>query len=661
MHGAEGVTPERPRHDPRAASLLLIGAGIVLAGLTVHAALGALAEQTAFSEYLGQARRCVELGDCPSRGGKTGGLPLFHGASWIRLLAQSLRAGHDLTWVQSVVLVTWVLAIPVFVASLWHHLGRCAAVLGLALFFPVVLVGTDITSLTYTNLLPLPWTAYFAATALFVETRRLVWPVVGSVALAAAVSAELGSIVMVPFHGLLVLLVAPRRVWGLLVCGIAFATAFCLDSMDAAREIVRQLPTLRFAVGLAISGGVAFALARLLPQRLFTAATPARERVRGVMIAALLYATGGIWLAGILLMHAWPNPRYFLPASIPFLYLLAEEMRGLGDRALLAVWALAAAALLLLAAAPHAQLILQVPVMLIVTAYAAARARRLLRRAAPVESPRVARWPAVAICAAAIVTAVPDLVVLRLRAPTQTLALPEAEGVVAALYGAGYSYGQILGALQGPAADDLMPLLAERDPTLFRDAAPPLRAEDFSLLVATVPETDLTRTQGVIGSVAAGAGRVVVVVRGERAFLDWRRMRRCAGSGEVACATPRLDAPLPRNWPYVELASAAAAPAPPHDGPVRYEVPVHTPGRGEAHLVRLGNEWPNRWRITAVRGVEYEGAVPGPEIRLPDTRPADGVIELEFTPRLPGDMPWFWLPHVAEVGAANAHLIAALR
>jgi hypothetical protein len=646
--------------------LLFIAVAIILGAQCVAGAISAVAHQSAFSEYLSQARRCVELNDCPSRGGRTGALPLFHGASWIRLLAYSLRTGADLTRVQHIVLGLWMLSLPVTFFFVHRYLGLRAATLALGLYFPVVLVGTDITSLTYTNLLPLPLSLYYASLALFIESRRTLFGAVASVALAAAVSAELGSIVLVPFQVFLVALTARKPPFAVAAVGLSFAIPFCFESTDAARAIVAQVPTLRFAAGLAIGAGAAVLIVRASPRGLRLAAVLTPERIRTVMTAALIYATIAIWVTDVLLMRAVPAPRYLLPASFPLLFLVAERMRNLGMRATLALGAAESAALMLLPPAPRGLLVLQAAVMLIVTLYALELLIRSLRGPGPL--PVGVPWPVIAVCVCGIGLAAADRLMLWERGTAQAFTLAEAERLVPKLYAAGYTYGALLGSLQGPAADDLLPLLTERDPQAF-STPPPLLNQDFSLLVMKAPNALLSRTYGVLVAVPVDGSQSAIVVRSERSYLDWIHMRRCRWTSDTAhsvsysCWEPRTDQPLPHNWPYVEFAarSPIADPPQPPDGSLHFEIPVHAPGRGITHIVRTANEWPTTWRIARVSGVEFEGDLPAAEIRLPDRREATGVVEIEYTGWLFGDLPWCWLPHMMEVTQDNEHLLEPFR
>ena len=472
---------------------------------------------------------------------------------------------------------------------------------------------------------------------------------------------------MVPFHLLLVALVAPRPLVAVAVCGLSFAIPFCVDSMDSALEIVRQVPTIRFAVGLAISAGVVALTARMSRRTLLRASMPAPDRVRAVMTAALIYATATIWAANLLLQNGVPAPRYFIPASLPFLYLVAERVGALGVRATIGFGMVEGVSLLLLSFAPHGLEVLQVPVAAVVTLYALATIVQSIfgRRIGSL-------WPPATICVCVILVAVGDLILQSKRGPLQAVTLAEVERLVPRLYAAGYTYPELLASLQGPAADDMIALLTERDPKFFDQPTPHLAAADFSLLVVKVPNTALAGVQGVIATVPSDDSRSAIVVLGERPYLDWIRARRCTWTsdrGQAAsytCVQPRLDQPLPHNWPYVDfggpVSPSESAPAPrASDGSVHFEVPVHTPGHGVAHIVSVANEWPATWTIVRVRDVQYEGELPGAEIRLPDKREATGVVEFEFRLATRTDLPWVWLPHAMEVTEGNECLLDAFR
>ena len=645
-----------------ACSILLAS---ILGSQCIVATVSAVSHQIPSSEYLTQARRCVELGDCPSRGGLSGFQSLFHGAAWIRLLVYSLRAGTDQTPIQSFVLGTMLFSIPITFGLFLRYLGMWAATLALGLYFQTFLVPSDITVFTYANLLPLPMALYYTALCLFVEFRRTVFAAIGSICLAVAVSLELASIIMLPFHVLVVALLAPRKALAVAVTIVSFAIPYAAESTDAAWAIAGQIPTIRFAIGVAVSAVVVAFVTRIGRDFLSASRSPG-DRVRAVMIAALLYTAGSIWLASVTVMVGNPSARYFLPAFFPFLYVVAEALGTLGTRATVLLVALESLTLLLLSVAPYWLWVYQESVVAVVTLYALAAALRRRSWTGGSHMAAPALWSGVALCAGAIVVATGEIIVLAERGTAQAFTLGEAEQLVRKIYAAGYTYPQILASLQGPAADDLLSLLTERDPKAFTE--PPARLPDaeFSLLVVTVPNAVIGATQGMIGAVATGRSRSTIIVRGEASYVRWRDLRRCSWSGQSTtyrCVAPETDQSIPHNWPFVEFSDAPPWPDDQRiprvsDRKVHFEVPVHTPGHGSPHVMRVTNEWPLTWRIARITGVDFEGTLPGPEVRLLDRREAAGRIELEFSP---GDPPWLWLPHVLEVAADNDHLLEPLR
>ncbi len=649
-----------------------IALAILLGVQSVIGAMAARSYQLAASEYLPTARRCVEHGDCPSKGGPVAGVELFHGASWIRLLSYSLRAGNDQSRAQFIVLGLLILSVALTFVLVHRYLGLRAATIALGISVPVVLGGTEFQTLTYVNLCAFPLALYYASMAGFVEFRKLVFASVASIALAAAASADLVCILMLPFHVLLIALTAPRPIVALTASGLAFAIPFFWESTDAAVAMVQQLPTTPFAVGFAIMGGAVALAVRMSPQMRLPDSMSTPQRVRAVMVAALIYTTTTVLLVDVLVSHELPQPRFFTLSMFPFLFLVAEPMVRLGWRTTLAFAALESLALLLLPFAPHAGPLLQGLTAIIGGGYAVeVLARQISWRGAGL-LPARALWPTAAVCLCVIAIAVWDIVMVSNRGPRQGVALAEGERLVTKLYSAGYSYSELLGSLQGPAADDLLPLLADYDPNLFTEPSRPLSNENFSLLVVRVPNAAMSRASGVIAAVPVDASMSAIVVRSERSYLDWIHMRQCSWttySGRPAsydCRQPRTDQPLSHGRPWVELSNASSlsnvgVPAPAPDRSIHFEVPVHTPGRGMPRIVRATSEWPSTWRIARVSGVEFEGELPGVELRLPDRREADGVMEFEYTAGLPGDEPWVWVPHVMEVTQDNEPLLEPFR
>jgi hypothetical protein len=559
--------------------------------------------------------------------------------------------------------------VPVAFFFLHRYLGLRAAMLALGLFLPVTMVASEFDLLNYHDLLPLPLAVYYASVALLAESGAAVFGAIGAVALVAALSGDLGCIVLVPFHFLLVALISRRRAVAVATACCAFAIAYCWDSMDAAREMLRAAPTFPFAAALAISVGIGALVLRSGAFAMMPSMSTA-DRVRTIMTASLMYATGAVWLASPL-TEGLPQPRYFAPAVFPFLFLVGDATRGLSGRRVIVLAGLESLSLLLLSLAPHAIASLHAPFIVILTVAVLATAiSRWWHR--PATASAWPLWPGVALCLCTIGLALGHVAVGFARGPAQAFTLAEAEPLVSELYDAKYTYAEIMSALQGPAADGLIFFVADHDPNLFGEPPAPLAREGFSLLALKVPNPVISRTRGIVGVVPIDHSRSAIVIRGGQPYLDWVQMRRCAWTSEgvwpvsYGCRMPRTDQPISHRRPFVEFGDPLPNPdrLPPRGArtwDIHFEVPVKTVGRGAAHIVRTANEWPAQWRITRVSGVEFSGTVPGPEIRLADSQEAAGVVEFEYTAAAPGPAPWLWIPHVVEVAEENEQLVAVLR
>src|SRR5262249_51353189 len=212
-----------------------------------------------------------------------------------------------------------------------RHIGVRSAALAVGLYFPIVVVGCDITDLTYTNLLPLEFAIYYASLSIAVERGSALFGAVGGATLAAAVSAELASITMAPFHVLLMARTARRPLLAGALAFLSFAVPLGLESTDAVRLILEHAFSVVFlgslAIGLAV---IAVATGWFRPR----ASAGAAERARAARVTALVYTTLTVWLVFVGFAGGWPAPRYFQPAVFPFLYLAGERMGSLGRRSL---------------------------------------------------------------------------------------------------------------------------------------------------------------------------------------------------------------------------------------------------------------------------------------------------------------------------------------
>lgn len=95
---------------------------------------------------------------------------------------------------------------------------------------------------------------------------------------------------------------------------------------------------------------------------------------------------------------------------------------------------------------------------------------------------------------------------------------------------------------------------------------------------------------------------------------------------------------------------------------VRFFVPLRTSGSGEPHWLRAPELWPLHVRIRAVTGVSFDGALPGPEVRLSNDARATGSIEVEVSAQGVGpEADWLEQPPLVEVGAAHEMLLEPYR
>src|SRR5438552_3097468 len=92
-------------------------------------------------------------------------------------------------------------------------------------------------------------------------------------------------------------------------------------------------------------------------------------------------------------------------------------------------------------------------------------------------------------------------------------------------------------------------------------------------------------------------------------------------------------------------------------GPVRVVMALRTAGHNATHLIRVGGISPEEdWKITRVTGGEFEGQIPGTQIRVLDHQASSGHVEFEVN-GVAGAHPWNWLRHFIEVTNDNAHLL----
>ena len=683
-----GVRSEWPSARSLRDGWLLVVA-ILLAIQFIFAAATAVSHQLADSnsaDLIEIARECSEAKECATKGG-AGRLGLFSGASWERLVAFSLRRG-GLGQLQFIQLGMLIVSMAITFVILRRYLGTRTAVVSLGVYLPLVFCVSEFRTLDAPNAIPLPAILYWGGILLFLEFRAAIFAVLASFALAACATIYILFLVVVPFHLGIVALWARRPLLGVAASCVAFVIPFCLDSLDAARAAAQSLfrPSAG-AVAMAVGGALFVLAVRRLRRNDLLGSMSQVARIGTVMTGALLYLTLTAWVASVFFrLPVPPESRYFAPASFPLLFVSSASIPALGRRAFVVLIGVEAVALLLLPFAPEAPLSGRGPLVLIMTAFALTAAVSATIRRGMLLPPR-SSFGIVLLVAFAVGVTVPDFFKPS-RAEKHAFVLWEGERIVSALYGKGYTYPEVFGSLEGPAANTVLALAASLDPDLFGKPAFPVEP-DFSLLLLKVPLTGAAQTKGVIAAIPVDRIRAAIVVRQDRSFVDWIRAEICrTAHGQASrpgdCIRIVPDAPLLHLGEYVAIRDTAspqsdnrvhgtehfarpswrwpepgdgARPGGNTEGPLYVRIPVRTPGRGIAHVLRGGGIVPDAtWRFLDVKGVEFEGDLPGAQIRFPDTHASSGVVDVEVR-GIGNHPPWEWLRHFIEVTEENAHLL----
>lgn len=95
---------------------------------------------------------------------------------------------------------------------------------------------------------------------------------------------------------------------------------------------------------------------------------------------------------------------------------------------------------------------------------------------------------------------------------------------------------------------------------------------------------------------------------------------------------------------------------------LRFFVPLRLSGTGETHWLRVPQLWPLHARIRQVTGASFDGALPGPEVRLRNDEHATGTVEVEVSAHGIGpEADWLEQPPLLELSAANEALLEPYR
>jgi hypothetical protein len=456
---------------------------------------------------------------------------------------------------------------------------------------------------------------------------------------------------------------------------------FTLESYDAAREIVRVIVGMHATWGVLLVGAllafwfrkrvVAVVVDRHISRwRAAWSAMPLRPRLRAVMKAAFIYFSAAIWIGSGVARSTTPESHYLAPLVFPLVFLAADEANALSARQAAILFVIGFVALLAFPFAVVASRLTNV-LLVVFSAFAvlrtiawAARGRWSLAGSAL----STALHPALVyvIVAAILAGSIPDTILVRRERLSWPIA--PAEKLAKTLYQSGLSFSQIMASSQRQ-APTLMQYASMVDPSLFgapQDASDP----GWSLLALIVEPSVAARTEGVWFSFPVRGSKSAMVVRAP-SYLDRTHLRTCylrtCDEEPTAddCTEREPQQPISHLPPYFAIDRHK----PDRPGELfAYErsgryctlffVPLHTVGSGVTHAVRVVDQWPLHLRITRVSGIAFEGALPGANVALLDTRQATGTLTVAMSSDGPGP-PSDWLedPPIVEVTAANEHLL----
>jgi hypothetical protein len=397
-------------------------------------------------------------------------------------------------------------------------------------------------------------------------------------------------------------------------------------------------------------------------------------RVRAAMKLAAIYLITAGWLASVPRLRI-PDAHYFATAVFPLAFLTADAAESLSTRnAAILIGAL----VLALGALFFAPLAVAVGSVLCVLAAALASllflARALQSSARTAGDLTTRPSPRVAVAAALLVCAMSAPDVLIHPRTRQLWPVVTAETMVRRLYDSGFTFAELMGALQGQAPYTLQSMIASLDPAFSIDA-PMADAATRSVLALIVDPTMAARIPGVLMRVDTPAGEAAIAVR-SASVLDRARLRTCYARScdepidPRRCTTRNPRGLLRHDRPYFPVNeldgadSGSSARFRPIGATwcVRFFVPVRMSGAGEPQWLRVPDLWPLHTRIREVTGVAFEGPLPGPEVRLSNDARASGTVEVEVSAHGVGpEADWLEQPPLLEADAAHEMLLEPFR
>ncbi len=678
-HGRKGTVRRELQH----ALALVVFATQCLSAISWDLAYQSADNDT--GDAVREERACIELGHCTHAGPPASALGLRHGALFNRLVRHCLLSGEGLTSLQILTLAALIAAAALSAAMIWRCLSPRAGLLSMLFFLQPAAAAARFDQLTNVALAPLPLVMYSASTIFLVESGSLIMSILGSASLALAMSANLVNGLLVPFHIALAALCSPRPRVAVPVACLAFALTFTCESYDAARDILRVIVAMHPAWGTVVVGaavglcsGRGRGLLRVLDRsasqlRARWSAVSLRLRWRAAMKAAFVYFSSAIWIGSALVRSAVPERHYLAPLVFPLVFLAADAGDQFSKRHAILLMLIGFAALLSFPFAAFAFLLVGMFLRLFsawalvaTIASVAQRSWSLARRAlSAAVRPAFVYVILGAICAGSL----PDTIIVSRERLSWPIA--PAEKLAKSLYQSGLTFSQILAALQRQ-APGTMHYVSMLDPNIF-DAPQDVRDDGWSLLALIVEPPLVERTEGVWFSFPVHGSRSAMVVRAP-SYLDRTHLRTCyLGSCDDEptadrCTEREPDQPVSHRPPYFGINKHK----PDRPGEIAansrsgryctlFLVPLHTFGSGVPHMVRVIDQWPLHLRISQVSGIPFQGALPGPDVELLDTRQATGTLEVQVSSDGFGPASeWLEDPPLVEVTAANQHLLKAL-
>jgi hypothetical protein len=680
--GPADPLPVRSRFAALLTVLTVGGALLVSAGATwqvlVHQ--GTQAQPDIVDSWV-RARSCVEHGRCPSEGEPTSLTKELHqGALWIQIISIVLRNGRGITQLQELMLLDLLLGglTLILLARPPFFAGRPA--FAVLLYTQVAILACAFCTPEMTALFPLPVVQFWAASAVLAESGSVWAACWAALALGAGLGLDILMGVLVPFH-LAAVLVFARRRWTALVGSLLFIVIpYWLDSADSFRRVLSLL-TWRQLVLVGVVLGVAPSFTRIVRERMRL--TEPVQRARRIIVAGATYVLCG-FLVEVPLTRSLPVPHHWAPAIVPFVILSSESVMLLSAPAQLLASVACLAGVVVLGLRPNAAALGYLLFGLLCLVAGVFSLFRLIRWAST-RSREFRPWgPALtaALLLVPFAAALPGMFVTCETGPSSQWTLAQADTVSRRLFAAGFRFPDIVRSLQGPSLDSILMMAAANAPETSEFPIPRGHALEHELSREPPRPGGMERALVLLHASAADvralpddawtfpvdASTSAAVIEAP-AFAKQDQVRLCfLGAGESGpgyCEEIQPGMPLHYFPPYLRATRTEG-----HRDKsglerihVRYTVNVVTDGLQTPHVIRAVPEWPANWEIRTVSGLEYEGQLPGMEIRLLNHRVERGTIELEgYAWRLGSTL--FWpkvTPPFVEIEGGAASMLAPLR